>query len=215
MLGRIRISLGRATLAGLFIASLGLPAHGEIYRWTDERGRERFSQDLDQVPAAQRAEAERRASDSAGRINLIPSPKRRAVRKPAAAAKQHPAKPDLAAGFRSGSSPLGERPGGKGEAWWRTEWRRHVSAVAAAARRVTSIEESSAAPSNVEYSRRARRGNKERQRYERNRQRRDNQRARAESAAQARAELAAAELRKSEFAETARRAGVPPGWIRE
>ena len=48
------------------LAVLAAPGAAEIYRWTDERGRLHFSQDLDRVPPRYRAQAEARARSGAG-----------------------------------------------------------------------------------------------------------------------------------------------------
>lgn len=50
---------GAAVLAAL----LALPAGAEIYRWTDDAGREHFTQDLSQVPAGKRPAARQRAAE--------------------------------------------------------------------------------------------------------------------------------------------------------
>jgi hypothetical protein len=212
---QIKTALGSVLMAGVFAGSFVPCAIAEIYRWTDDSGREHFTQDLSRIPAALRLDAERRASKPVGQINVIPSIRSDLPRGllPAANRSRASSSPDPRK--EGGSRALIELPGGKDEAWWRQAWQRQVNTVATAELELRSIEDSSAAPSNVDYSWRARSGNKSRQRYERNRQRRDNQRARAQAAAQARSALANAERQKAQFAETARRAGVPPGWIRE
>jgi clan AA aspartic protease (TIGR02281 family) len=53
--------LARSVSAALFAAGLASLAHAEIYRWTDARGNVHFTQDLSQVPASARTEAERSA----------------------------------------------------------------------------------------------------------------------------------------------------------
>jgi clan AA aspartic protease (TIGR02281 family) len=52
-----------AQVAALALVAAGLsgPARADIYRWTDAEGRTHYTQDLSQVPAAERAEAERSA----------------------------------------------------------------------------------------------------------------------------------------------------------
>jgi hypothetical protein len=211
----IKAALGCILMTGFFAGTFVPCAVAEIYRWTDDSGREHFTQDLSRVPATLRRDAERRASEPVGQINVIPSTPRHSTREPLPAAGHLRTDSDTAAPTTRRLGPLVELRGGRDEAWWRREWQRQVNTVATLERKLKSIEESSAAPSNVDYSWRARSGNKDRQRYERNKQRRDNQRARAKAAAKARSALANAERLKAQFAETARRAGVPPGWIRE
>lgn len=53
--------LARSVAAALLAAGLASLAHAEIYRWTDARGNVHFTQDLSQVPANARADAERSA----------------------------------------------------------------------------------------------------------------------------------------------------------
>jgi clan AA aspartic protease (TIGR02281 family) len=53
--------LARSVAAAGLAAGLASHAYAEIYRWTDARGNEHFTQDLSQVPASARADAERTA----------------------------------------------------------------------------------------------------------------------------------------------------------
>src|SRR5262245_41783875 len=85
--------------AAPFLASLALlaaPAGAEVYRWTDAEGRVHFTQDLSQVPPAQRAgAAEQGASSGAGRLQTIDrpdSPAGAGPAPPAAAADSSPAR---------------------------------------------------------------------------------------------------------------------------
>jgi clan AA aspartic protease (TIGR02281 family) len=58
----------RFALPALLLSLLWVePADAEIYRWTDEQGRVHFTQSLDRVPAAQRAEADARAKRGTSR----------------------------------------------------------------------------------------------------------------------------------------------------
>jgi clan AA aspartic protease (TIGR02281 family) len=59
--------LARTVAAACLAAGLLGPASAEIYRWTDAAGRVHFTQDLSQVPASARAEAERSARPEAPR----------------------------------------------------------------------------------------------------------------------------------------------------
>jgi clan AA aspartic protease (TIGR02281 family) len=79
----------------LVLAALALgaprPAGSEIYRWTDGEGRVHFTQDLGQVPASQRSQAERAARARPERSNRLQTfksptpPARRAPRRSGAA----------------------------------------------------------------------------------------------------------------------------------
>ncbi len=55
-----------AACAALALALAALPAAGEIYRWTDDAGRQHFTQDLNQVPARHRDAARKAAAAPAG-----------------------------------------------------------------------------------------------------------------------------------------------------
>ena len=56
--------LGSGLVLSIFL--LAAPAAAEIYRWTDENGRVHFTQDLGQVPARYRKQAETSAKSSSG-----------------------------------------------------------------------------------------------------------------------------------------------------
>ena len=61
---------------GLLLALAPLAAAAEIYQWTDEQGRVHYTQDLDQVPARHRSQAELRAlaPHEAGRLQTYSQP---------------------------------------------------------------------------------------------------------------------------------------------
>lgn len=59
--------------AALLAAGLASPAAADIYRWTDAEGRTHFTQNLGQVPAAHRAQAERSARKEAQRSSSAPA----------------------------------------------------------------------------------------------------------------------------------------------
>lgn len=63
----------RSALATLLIAALAAAAGAEIYRWTDAEGRVHFTQDLSQVPAHARADAERSARKETQRSSPPPA----------------------------------------------------------------------------------------------------------------------------------------------
>ncbi len=185
-------------IAGLGAGFLTWPASAEIYHWFDASGGEHFSLDLNEVPPAYRVEAEERAAEAERRFHFIGSgDKERGNSGPAAPLPR----------FHS----LIDRPGGRDEGWWRREWQRHQSSVAGARREVETVRTASVSPGNVVYSAR----NRARRQWDRNKQRRDNQRERSEKLVQATSALSRAERAKAEFAERARRMGVPPGWIRD
>ncbi|HZO07735.1 MAG TPA: TIGR02281 family clan AA aspartic protease [Myxococcota bacterium] len=70
---------------------LAAPAGAEIYRWTDAEGRVHFTQDLSQVPPAQRAAAEQGDGTGAGRLQTFEG-RADAPAPPAAAADSSPAR---------------------------------------------------------------------------------------------------------------------------
>jgi len=75
------------------LALLAAPAAAEIYRWTDAEGRVHFTQDLSQVPPAQRAAAaEQGAGTGAGRLQTFEGPEGAAAPPAAAAADSSPAR---------------------------------------------------------------------------------------------------------------------------
>ncbi len=70
--------LPRLALAGLAL-TLAAPAPAEIYRWTDASGEVHFTQDLSQVPPAQRAAAREQAQQPASdRVQRYAGPASRA-----------------------------------------------------------------------------------------------------------------------------------------
>jgi len=72
-----RVQTGNARAAALIacaaatltLAAFAAPAEAEIYRWTDAEGRLHFTEQLDRVPVAQRAEAEAHAKRSPRQLN--------------------------------------------------------------------------------------------------------------------------------------------------
>jgi hypothetical protein len=66
---RLALLLATASLA-LVVAA---PASAEIYRWTDDAGREHFTMDLHRVPPKHRGEAERKAALEKARVDSEPS----------------------------------------------------------------------------------------------------------------------------------------------
>ena len=66
----VRIVLVMALLSLLYTGS----ARAEIYRWTDADGKLHFTQDLSQVPAAQRKRAQEPPKDTIGRLQTYSGP---------------------------------------------------------------------------------------------------------------------------------------------
>jgi hypothetical protein len=164
-----------------------------IYRWVDATGREHFTMDLEQVPPQYRAAAAAAEKRSHSRMNVIGNGSSSAARSPAAAG---PA--------RVGPRLEAKKPGGHGEKWWREEHRRHRNQVEQARR---SLER---AGDITQYSRYyAGVGRRERAQA-----RNDARRARGAAVRGAEERLQGAQTALADFLEGARRAGVPPGWLR-
>jgi len=68
----MQLRLGFGILAVCF--ALAAPTSAEIYRWTDESGRQHFTMDLHGVPPEHRAEAKRRAALGRARVDPGPAP---------------------------------------------------------------------------------------------------------------------------------------------
>jgi clan AA aspartic protease (TIGR02281 family) len=72
-LGMVRRAASAAL--GLLVCALSGGARGEVYRWTDEAGREHFAGELSQVPPAQRAAAQAAAAEPApSRLQTFEAP---------------------------------------------------------------------------------------------------------------------------------------------
>jgi clan AA aspartic protease (TIGR02281 family) len=64
----------RPACAALALALAALPARGEVYEWTDARGQQHFTEDLERVPEAERAgAAERSRARPASRLQTYRS----------------------------------------------------------------------------------------------------------------------------------------------
>ena len=179
-------------------------AAADIYRWTDAGGQPHFTTDLSSVPPAYRAAAQATAGakPKSGVVNLMPTrPARRAEpgAPPAASAPTH----------RDGSGRFarsaGERDlvGGHDEAWWRSQATRFRDEIGVLEQEVEACKDVKA-PSR--YNHRTGRRMK-RQHYERGK-------AAARRCAQNKSTLGVKRLQLDNFAERARRQGVPPGWMR-
>jgi len=205
----------RAMLALLLLFAVGIPpATADIYRWTDADGAEHYTQDLDAVPALYRDAARARWEASRRRISVTgASPTRSLADEPATGPAARALSDRDAASTRRAATESLDWPGGRSESEWRGDLAAREQAVASAERRIAEIEASSSAPGSGDYSNRAR-SNKDRARWERGRELRANQRAKAKRLARAHARRARAEQSLEQFRERARRAGVPPGWLR-
>lgn len=186
--------LAACVLAWVALAPAG--ARAEIYRWVDSQGREHFTTDLRQVPSVYREAARTRA---ASRPALIQEDAPPAARDPSPHAAPSAG---AAAGPRPGAWQVEDpKPQGRGEAHWRSEHGRRVARVEQLERRVAELEALGAesAPS--------RRGRISDRNFDRYHGRHLEWEGKTQELVRARAELEA-------FRETARRAGVPPGWLR-
>jgi hypothetical protein len=162
-------------------------ASSEIYRYTDANGREQYTTDLSRVPTSQRPAAEAAAAAR--------QPVNRADPEPAAGGGQLP-------GAARGRQIEEELPGGLPEATWRDRHERIIEQVAALEQQRADLEAAGGdrRPPN-------RRGRISRSRYA-------NYWAKHEAWLKAGRDLAKARRRLESFEERARRAGVPPGWLR-
>jgi hypothetical protein len=189
-MGRPAATLGIA----LALALLAGPAPAEIYEWVDAQGRTRYTTDLHQVPPSQRPDAEAAA---ASRPTLIRT--REPSRAPAAR------RPGPATG-PAARAPAADGPGetvqGRDEAAWRAEHRRYRDRVARLESLRARLEALGA--DTAPGPRRAAVSRRNQARYE----------DRHAAWQQTGRDLEAARLQLERFEEKARRAGVPPGWLR-
>ncbi len=192
----------RGTLTkALVLAALGLPvvADAEIYRWVDRNGKEHFTTDLRQVPASQRDLVKAKAG---GRptINRTATPA-----KPAAQAPRYEARGSGPTSRTSSSHAVGEEQRqGRPESWWRGQadtMRTDISTLEALVERFEA-EGADHAPSARRYSGASR-------------ARHDQYQARYQAWNKATQDLKYKRRAWENFQERARRADVPPGWLRE
>ncbi len=182
-------------LAVLLLA-LAFPAGtgAEIYRWTDDRGGEHFTTELNQIPRSKR-EAAKAAAGSRPTVNRAetrPAPVRRSSSPPRA--RRARTAPAVAAG---------ERIGGRSEEQWREEAGTLATEIEILEKRVDEMEERG--DDHMPLS--ARRNNASRRRYSEYRGRYWQWERASKALAHARAKL-------DRFEERGRRLGVPPGWLR-
>jgi len=184
--------MARGALASLLLlALLAAPAASEIYRWVDAQGGEHFTTRLEEVPPPQREGAQ---SEAAGRRQLNRTA-------PAADAASRPA-PRLRAERRLWEVPE-QKPEGRDENWWRGEHLRRVERVAELEAEIAELDRLGVtqppAPRRVSNAS-SRRWHRYMSRW---RERQRSKRA-----------LETARRGLARFEERARRAGVPPGWLR-
>lgn len=178
-------------VAGLALAwLLAAPAAAGIYRWTDAEGREHFTTDLHKVPARYRAAAEA-ASQQAPKGHL-----NRAEGTPVEAV------PTMKLGAPAARSEPDERPGGLDEQTWRSRRKTLVTRIDWLQTTIDACPSGPPRGRNADGSRRMKR-----QHY-------DRKSTQWEQCSNAKAQLTGAELALRNFDERARRAGVPPGWLR-
>jgi hypothetical protein len=177
-------------------------ASSEIYRYTDANGREQYTTDLSRVPTSQRPAAEAAAAARQPVNRADPEPAAGGGQLPGAAwGRETPGVPRSAAKPRPWQIEE-ELPGGLPEATWRDRHERIIEQVAALEQQRADLEAAGGdrRPPN-------RRGRISRSRYA-------NYWAKHEAWLKAGRDLAKARRRLESFEERARRAGVPPGWLR-
>ena len=208
-IGILARSVMQMLLLGLGLAASPLAevANAQIYRWTDDAGRQQFTQDLSTIPEPHRTEARQRWESSKHRINNTKPVIPRSVR-----AKTMPIRP-MAPPDKGIPNLISPDQEVAEKARYQQLSRAHANRIDRARASIEQIKSESAAPATLDYSRRAR-NNRKRARWERNASLRENQRAKAGRLAKAQAYLAECEADLEEFLEEARRAGVPPGWVR-
>ncbi len=202
-MGRVRPAAAALALA----LALGPgPAAAEIYRYIGDDGGLHFTTDLEQVPSEQR-EAARSGAAARPPVNRAEAPEPSAAPIPDPLPSNTPCPPGarctgLPAAPALPSEPAVERYQGRDEASWRDEHDRLRIRVEQLERLIESLEENGAdnAPSPW-------RENVSRRNYERYADRHA-----AWERAKRDVEVARTALER--FEERARRAGVPPGWLR-
>lgn len=178
-----------AALACAWLAAL--PAGAEVYRWTDARGNVHYSSDLERVPQEQR-EAAKAAAGATGRgavMRIEPKPRPA----PAAAPAPAPATGPMGAP----ATPVEETYDGRNEASWRAEAMQHREAIA-------QLEQQAEACTAGEFRWSAgARG------------RTDADTTADDACGRLQSELAMRRRWQESFEDSAHRAGVPPGWLRD
>ena len=172
------------------------PARAEIYRWTDSAGREHFTTKIEDVPAAQRGEAMQRAASARKRVGTVESAKPQAPTAPPAEASPRFGVP--AARDAAGAPGDGPRIGGYDEAGWRDR----VAKLRGDIERLEGAVEDCKGSAGVRWNPGAgRRAYAEEVRE-------------AEACGRSNSDLDYARMQLDKLVETARKQGVPPGWVR-
>ncbi len=176
----------------LVSAVLALSASAEIYRWTDAHGVVHYTSDIQQVPAGQRDLARAAVRTGKGSLQRIETP-------PGSA----PRSADAAPSGRLGAAPPAALAGdeaiaGKTEKEWREEMTRLRSRVALYRPAAERCEDERFQWSPGDGGRRYR-----------------EEQAEAEACDETRRNFELAVQLALDFEESAHRAGVPPGWVRE
>jgi hypothetical protein len=188
------------SVLALLLVALALPgaASAEIYRWVDDQGRDHFTTDLSQVPRAKRTAA-KAAAESRPTVN------RSEQGAAAAPARRHRIAPATRAPYqRSAPAASGETVGGMGQEQWRERAGALATDVEHLEKRLEVLEEQGADHMPTSSSR----NNVPHRRYSK-------YRARYREWESVGRKLDAARGKLERFEERARRAGVPPGWLRQ
>ena len=196
-------------LAALFV--LPAAAAAQIYEWVDAEGRTHFSQDIHQVPAAQRDAARAGASSRRELNRVAPDTQSNRAGRASDGRKMNcapngwcsTAKIDPSGGFSSGATPVGTfRVGGRAEGSWRVEHQRREREIADLERRIEQLE-AVGADNSPGYQR----DNVSDRRYMKYVRRH-------QAWQDAKRDVVKQREALEEFRESARRSGVPPGWLR-
>jgi hypothetical protein len=115
-----RLQAARLLAVPIFLLALASPgeSRGEIYRWTDEAGREHFTTDPAQVPVRYRKQAAEPRS-AKGSLSVVESPEPAAGTPADGAGATGGAQVPAAAAAPDPNTP--ERIGGRSEAEWRAD----------------------------------------------------------------------------------------------
>jgi len=183
----------QALLASALLLLGGAAAYAEIYRYTDAQGQERFTTDLQQVPASQREAAKAAA---AGRPELIRG------ETPVPVPRTRPQPPASRPWTSAPGAQAEEQRAGHPESWWREQYGELESEISVLEAEVARLEEMGADSLPPSARRRA-----SRRRY-------SNYRKRHYAWNAAVRNLEKTRDRLERFEERARRSEVPPGWLR-
>jgi len=178
----------RCHIAALAAACLvAAPAAAEVYRWTDAQGKVHYTSDLNRVPESQREAAKASAGEQqGGAVMRIES---RPPPTPAAPAATPPAEPPR---------PAEEMRGGRSESWWRAEAATHRESIA-------RLEQQTEACTAAGFRWSAGAGGRA---YR-------EETAEADACGRIQSELQMNRKWLDAFEESAHRAAVPPGWLRD